>query len=176
MRYLQTLVIRSTLLVFATVGTVIGASSTMPAQNQNTAQKETKVTAHATGSFEVKLLPQTDDEILKGTTVGRMTIDKQFHGGLEGSSRGEMLTGGTEVKNSAGYVAMEQFTGTLNGRKGSFILQHSATMNRGVPTLSITVVPDSGTGELVGLTGTFGIKITEGKHSYDFEYTLPEQH
>jgi hypothetical protein len=176
MRYLRTLVIRSTLLIFAAVGIVIGASSTMPAQNQNTTQKETKVTAHATGSFEVKLIPQTDDEILKGTTLGRMTIDKHFHGGLEGSSQGEMLTGGTQVKDSAGYVAMEQFTGTLNGRKGTFILQHSGTMNRGVPTLTITVVPDSGTGELVGLTGTFGIKITEGKHSYDFEYSLPEQH
>ncbi len=172
----QPFVIRATFLIFAASGIALGVSSTVLAQNQTTTQKETKVTTHATGSFEVKLTPQTDDEILKGSTLGRMTIDKHFHGGLEGSSQGEMLTGGTQVKDSAGYVAMEQFTGTLNGRKGSFILQHSATMNRGVPTLTIFVVPDSGTGELVGLTGTFGIKITEGKHSYDFEYSLPEQH
>ena len=105
-----------------------------------------------------------------------MSIDKQFHGDLEATSKGEMMTAATAVKGSAGYVAMEQVTGKLNGRSGSFILQHSATMNRGVPQLSITVVPDSGTDQLVGLTGTMNIIITDGKHSYDFEYTLPEAH
>jgi hypothetical protein len=106
-----------------------------------------------------------------------MSIDKQFHGDIEGSSKGEMLSFGTGGKGSSGgYVALEQVTGTLNGRKGSFVLQHSATMNRGVPHMSITVVPDSGTDQLVGLTGTFNIIIADGKHSYDFEYSLPEAH
>lgn len=84
-----------------------------------------------------------------------------------------MLTAGTEVKGSAGYVLIERVTGTLQGRKGTFILQHTGTMNRGTPSLSITVVPDSGTGELAGLAGKLNIEITEGKHLYNFEYTLP---
>lgn len=128
---------------------------------------------HASGTFDVKLAPQTDD---KGDpALGRMTIDKQFHGDLEGTSKGQMLTGMTEVKGSAGYVAIEKVTGTLKGRSGSFILQHTGVMNRNVPQLTITVVPDSGTGQLTGLAGTFTIKIAaDGKHSYDFEYTLPE--
>jgi len=103
-----------------------------------------------------------------------MTIDKQFHGDLEGVSKGQMLTAGTAVKGSAGYVAIEKVSGTLNGRSGTFILQHTATMTRGIPQLSITVVPDSGTGQLVGLSGKMNINITEGKHSYDFEYALAE--
>lgn len=126
---------------------------------------------HATGTFEVKLTPQTSDP-----PVGRITFDKQFHGGLDGTSKGEMLaTGSGEKGSSGGYVALEQFTGTLDGRKGSFILQHSGTLDRGAQHLAITVVPDSGTGELVGLTGQFSITIANGKHSYDFEYTLPQQ-
>lgn len=130
---------------------------------------------HAKGPFDVKLAPQASPDLPQGV-LSRMSIDKQFHGDLEGTSKGEMLIGGTDVKGSAGYVAMEQVTGKLNGRSGSFILQHSATMNRGVPQLSITVVPDSGTGQLVGLTGSMNIIITDGKHAYDFEYTLPEIH
>jgi Protein of unknown function (DUF3224) len=131
--------------------------------------------SHASGTFEVKLVPQTDDKS-GDPALGRMTIDKQFHGDLEGTSKGQMLTGMTEVKGSAGYVAMEKVTGTLKGRTGTFILQHTATMNRGVPQLSITVVPDSGTGQLAGITGNFKVIIAEGKHSYEFEYTLPESH
>jgi hypothetical protein len=127
---------------------------------------------HARGTFEVKLLPQTVEGEGTDAVLGRMSIDKQLHGDLEGTSKGAMLTAGTAVKGSAGYVAMERVSGTLKGRNGSFILQHSATMTRGAPQLSITVVPDSGTDELVGLTGKFGIEITDGKHSYDFEYTL----
>jgi hypothetical protein len=103
-----------------------------------------------------------------------LTIDKQFHGDLEGTSRGEMLATRTAVEGSAGYVAMERVTGKLNGRSGSFSLQHSATMTRGAPQLSITVVPDSGDGELEGIAGTMRIDIADGKHSYRFEYTLPE--
>jgi hypothetical protein len=103
-----------------------------------------------------------------------MTLDKQFHGELEGTSKGVMLAVSTSVEGSAGYVAMEQVSGTLNGRGGTFALQHSGTMTRGVPQLSVTVVPDSGTGQLVGLSGRMTIQIADGKHSYDFEYTLTE--
>ena len=124
---------------------------------------------HATGPFDVKLAPQATD-----TELGRMSIDKQFHGDLEATSKGEMLAAQTAVKGSAGYVAMEKVSGTLKGRKGTFILQHSATMNRGTPQLSITVVPDSGTGELTGLTGKMNIIIENGKHSYDFEYAIED--
>jgi hypothetical protein len=131
------------------------------------------VTIHASGPFEVKVVPQTPDGIFENATTGRMTIDKQFHGDLEGTSKGQMLTAMTETKGSAGYVAIERVTGTLKGLSGSFALQHTGTMNRGVPQLSVTVVPDSGTGQLVGLTGKMTIDIVNGKHSYDFEYTLP---
>ena len=105
--------------------------------------------------------------------VGRMVIDKQFQGDLAGTSKGQMLMASSDsVKNSAGYVAIEQVTGTLNGRRGSFYLQHSGVMTRGVGELTITVIPDSGTDELVGLRGKMNIIIAEGKHSYEFEYTL----
>jgi hypothetical protein len=101
-----------------------------------------------------------------------MSIDKQFHGDLEGTSKGQMLTAGTAVEGSAGYVAIERVSGMLHGRRGTFVLQHSGTMTRGAPQLSVTVVPDSATGELVGLAGKMTITISDGKHSYDFEYTL----
>jgi len=104
-----------------------------------------------------------------------MTIDKQFHGDLEGTSKGQMLSAMGSIKGSAGYVAMERVTGTLKGRSGSFVLQHSGTMTRGEPRLVVSVVPDSGTGELVGLAGTLTIKIAEGRHSYDFEYTMASE-
>lgn len=133
------------------------------------------VTTRATGTFDVKLVPQAGEDPSLAS-VGRMTIDKQWHGDLEGTSKGVMLTAGTEVKGSAGYVAIEHVTGTLRGKHGSFIFQHSATMTRGAPSLTITVVPDSGAGELVGLTGTLMIIIADGKHSYEFEYTLGGAH
>jgi hypothetical protein len=103
-----------------------------------------------------------------------MSIDKQIHGDLEATSKGQMLATGTDVKGSAGYVAIERITGTLQGRTGSFVLQHSGTMARGALQQSITVVPDSGTGQLVGLTGKMTINIADGKHSFDFDYALPE--
>ena len=103
-----------------------------------------------------------------------MSLDKVFHGDLEATSFGKMLSARTEVTGSAGYVAIERVVGTLHEFSGSFILQHSGTMNRGVPELLITVVPDSGTGQLVGLTGTLTITITEGQHHYNFVYTLPK--
>ena len=126
--------------------------------------------AQATGTFEVKMSPQPS----MGAAVGRMSIDKQWHGGLEGTSQGEMLTGMTAVPGSAGYVALEQVTGTLNGRSGTFLLQHTGMMTRGAPELTITVVPDSGTGELAGLAGRLTITVTDGKHFYELEYLLPE--
>jgi len=129
---------------------------------------------HATGTFEVKLAPQPTDANADGPFLGRMSIDKQFHGDLEGTSRGEMLAAGTSVEGSAGYVAMERVSGTLHGRTGTFVLQHSGTMNRGAPRLTVNVVPDSGTGQLVGLTGTMNIIIADGKHSYELDYSLPD--
>jgi Protein of unknown function (DUF3224) len=132
------------------------------------------VTSHASGTFDVKLMPQAGEDGADAG-LGRMSIDKQFHGDLEGTSKGFMLSSAaTVVKGSGGYVAMERVTGTLKGRAGSFVLQHSGTMTRGTPQLSVTVVPDSGTGQLTGLAGTLTIKIDQGKHSYEFDYTLPE--
>lgn len=138
------------------------------------AQKGTDMTKHATGTFDVKVNPEGTDDKAEGSTLGRMSLDKQYHGDLDGASKGQMLTAGTDVKGSAGYVAMERFTGTVNGRKGSFVMQHAGTMNRGALQLEITVVPDSGTEQLVGLTGKMAIIMAAGKHSYDFEYTLPD--
>jgi hypothetical protein len=129
--------------------------------------------SRATGPFGVKLTPQANVETGDGGSLGRMTVDKQYHGDLEGVGKGEMLTGITALKGSAGYVAIERVSGTLQGRAGSFLLQHSGTMTRGAPSLSITVVPDSGTGALAGLTGNMAIVIADGKHSYDFAYSLP---
>jgi hypothetical protein len=132
------------------------------------------MTTHASGTFEVKLKPQAPDDPGADAMLGRMTIDKQFHGELEATSKGQMLTAGTDVKGSAGYVAIERVSGTLHGKNGSFILQHNGTMTRGAPQLSVTVVPDSGTDQLAGLTGKMAINIADGKHSYEFEYTLTE--
>ena len=126
----------------------------------------------ASGTFEVKLNPQAPDDNVGDPTVGRMSIDKQFHGDLEATSKGQMLAVHTDVEGSAGYVAMERVTGTLQGRSGAFTLQHSGTMTRDTQQLSVTVVPDSGTGELVGLTGKMSIDIVDGKHFYSFDYTL----
>jgi hypothetical protein len=135
------------------------------------------VVNHATGTFEVKLTPQKpDNKEAESSGVARMSIDKKFSGELEATSTGEMLAAMTALKGSAGYVAIERVSGTLHGQNGTFFLQHSGTMTRGTPELSVTVVPDSGTGELVGLTGKLAIKIEAGKHSYEFDYTLPETH
>lgn len=123
----------------------------------------------AAGPFEVKLTPQPSGE---DAALGRLTLDKTFHGALEAASKGQMLAFSSSVKGSAGYVAMEQVSGTLAGRRGTFVLQHSGTMNRGNPQLTVTVVPDSGTEELVGLSGAMQIDISGGKHSYVFEYAF----
>jgi hypothetical protein len=129
---------------------------------------------HASGTFEVKVIPQEQEENVGDPTIGRMSIDKQFHGDLEATSKGQMLAAVTDVKGSAGYVAMERVSGTLHGQGGTFALQHSGTMTRGDAQLSVTVVPDSGTGQLSGLAGKMSINISDGKHLYDFEYTLDQ--
>ena len=127
----------------------------------------------ATGSFEVKIVPQKpDNPVEEASGLTRMTIDKQFQGDLEATSKGEMLSLLDRSVGSGGYVAMERVTGTLHGRSGSFALQHNATMTRGVPDLSVVVVPDSGTGELTGISGTMTIRIENGQHFCDFDYTL----
>jgi Protein of unknown function (DUF3224) len=141
------------------------------AQTTTPSQKEALVTNHATGPFDVKMVPQ-EDKAVDGVT--RMLLDKQYHGDLEGAAKGEMLTGGISANKSGAYVAIEKFTGTLHGRSGSFVLHHTGIMTRGTPDLTILVAPDSGTGQLAGISGKMTINIApDGKHSYDFEYTLP---
>jgi hypothetical protein len=129
----------------------------------------------ATGSFDVSLQPLSNTEVSSDAMFGRLLLTKIFSGDLCGSARGQMLSAMTTVKGSAGYVAIDHVTGELDGRKGSFVLQHFGAMNRGKQSLSIMVVPDSGTEELVGLSGTLSINIIDGKHFYDFIYSIPEQ-
>ena len=125
----------------------------------------------AEGTFEVELVPQVDPGRNPG--LGRMTIDKTFQGDLEATSQGQMLSAMSSVQGSAGYVALERVTGTLKGRPGSFVLQHTGLMDRGKPSLAILVVPDSGTDQLTGLSGRFEVIIEGKKHSYAFDYVLP---
>jgi hypothetical protein len=164
--------------VLAAVCLCLGFCVPAPAQTLSptagTAPKGKTMTLRASGTFDVKLTAQEWDDKAEKATLGRMSIDKRFHGDLEATSKGEMLTAGTSVKGSAGYVALERVNGTLQGRTGAFVLQHSGTMTRGAPQLTITVVPDSGTGQLAGLAGKMTITIADGKHSYDFEYSLGE--
>jgi hypothetical protein len=136
-------------------------------------RKDPVMTRHAEGTFEAKTTPVAADEVLAGTAIGRFSLVKQYHGDLEGPSKGEMIAAGELAKGNAGYVALEQVTGTLHGRTGSFALQHTGTMEGGAYKLTVTVVPGSGTGDLVGLAGTLTIVIEKGKHSYTFDYTLP---
>ena len=124
--------------------------------------------SEASGTFDVALTPAGEPD----AAVGRLTLAKTFRGGLEATSVGEMLAVRT-AEGSAGYVAMERATGTLAGRRGSFALQHSGTMDRGAPTLSVAVVPDSGTEGLTGLSGTMTIDVVGGEHRYGFRYRLP---
>jgi len=134
--------------------------------------KGSAVATHATGTFDVKLAPQAADDKAEGSALGRMSLDKTYHGDLEATAKGEMLTAGSSVKESGVYVAVERVTGTLQGRSGTFALYHSGVMTRGTPHLSINVVPDSGTGELAGISGTMTIKIVDGNHFYEFDFTL----
>ena len=131
----------------------------------------TSLTLRVHGAFDVKMTPQPADDAAGGAALGRLLIDKRYHGDLDATSVGQMLAHRTTVDGSAGYVALELVTGTLRGKRGSFVLQHFGIMDRGAKSLSVTVVPDSGTGELVGISGRMDIEITDGKHSYDLEYS-----
>ena len=131
------------------------------------------MTQRATGTFDVKIAPQKpDNPPAEASGLGRMSIDKQFHGDLEAVSQGEMLSLLNRDIGSGGYVALERVTGTLQGRTGTFAFQHHATLTRGAPILSIVVVPDSGSGELTGISGTMDIRLENGQHYYDFDYSL----
>jgi len=130
------------------------------------------MSATGKGTFDVKTIPQPAADF-DDSGIARLLLDKQFHGDLDAVSKGQMLAAATATKGSAGYVAIEKITGTLSGRKGSFVLQHIGTMNKGVPTLNVSVVPDSGTDQLTGVSGTMNIIIVNGAHSYEFEYTSP---
>jgi hypothetical protein len=139
------------------------------------ATHEVSTMSEARGTFDVKVVPQAPDDAAGGP-FGRLFLDKHFHGELEGTSKGQMLASGTGKDGSGAYVALEWVTGTLNGRHGSFVLQHTGTMTKNVPTLNVTVVPDSGTGDLAGLAGAMTIVIADDKHSYIFAYTFASLH
>lgn len=149
------------------------AFSQSTARGQGTSIGIGSVVTRANGTFDVKLAPQPADGYADGATMGRMALDKTFRGDLEGTSRGQMLTAITPIQGSAGYVAMELVSGTIAGRSGRFILQHSGTMSRGAQALTLTVVPDSGTDGLAGLSGMMAIIIANGSHAYEFDYSLP---
>ncbi len=131
------------------------------------------MTQRITGTFDVKMSPLDAYDKTEPVTAGRFSLDKQYHGPLNASAKGEMLSLGTATKGSAAYVATERVTGTLDGKAGSFALVHTGVMNRGAPSLSVQVVPDSGTGALTGIAGKLDIRIENKQHFYDFTYTLP---
>jgi hypothetical protein len=131
------------------------------------------MTQHASGSFDITMTPASPPEHEGRTAIGRMLLDKQYAGGLSATGKGEMLTAVTDTPGSAAYVAIERISGTLKGRKGSFVIQHTGTMSGGAQQLTINVVADSGTGELAGISGTLALKVVERKHFYEFDYVLP---
>jgi hypothetical protein len=155
------------------IAAVILVASSAQSQSGNPSPKEALVTSHATGPFDVKMIPQ-DDKSVEGVT--RMLIDKQYHGDLEGTGKGQMRTGGISANKSGAYVAIEKVTATLQGRSGSFVLHHTGIMTSGKGDLTVMVAPDSGTGQLAGIAGKMAINIAaDGKHSYEFEYSLPKE-
>ena len=151
----------------------LGSMRIVPLAATHTNERSSAMKGTAKGAFEVKVVPIVQTEHAGGTTLGRFSLAKTFHGDLEGAGAGEMLTAGTSVAGSAGYVAIERVEGTLGGRKGSFVLQHLGSMAHGEQNLTITVVPDSGTGALAGLEGKLQIAIEGKAHFYIFEYSLP---
>ena len=159
----------------STIAGLLLAVNLLSAQAQSMPQptKPSAMNQVAKGEFVVKLLPLGFEGQSEGSKIGRMSIDKSISGDLVATTIGQMLSAMTEVKGSAGYVAIEKVEGVLQGKKGTFVLQHTGTMKQGTPSLSVTVVPDSGTGELVGLAGEFNIIIAGDKHSYEFKYSLP---
>jgi hypothetical protein len=165
---------RAIVIMAAAISVMLGSPAYVERASMSSPMKPNETAAlKAAGTFDVKLAAQ--DDKTGEPLLGRMSIDKQFRGDLEGTSKGQMLTAMTDVKGSAGYVAIEKVAGTLHGRSGTFALQHSGTMDRGTQSLAISVVPDSGTGQLTGLAGTMRIIIAEGKHSYEFDYRLEDR-
>ncbi len=151
---------------------VTAATAAGPADAEEASDAEGPV-MKASGTFEVELSPLETYTRDPAAKIGRMAIDKTFSGDLDATSQGEMLSGGSPAEGSAGYVAIERVTGTLGGREGSFLLQHSGTMTPTAQATTITVVPASGTGELEGIAGSMSIRIENGRHLYELDYTLP---
>ena len=160
-----------TVFCLALVATATHAQTGTPASRTT----PTKESMTARGTFDVKVVPQPPDDAAGGS-FSRLFLDKQFHGDLAATSKGQMIGAGSPEKGVAGYVALEHVSGTLNGRRGSFALQHSGTMENGVTTMNVTVVPGSGTDQLTGIAGRMTIIIENGKHSYALEYTVPDPH
>ena len=133
---------------------------------------EKHMTQRASGTFEVKMQPLGEGDVAAGSSLGRMSLDKQFSGDLQAIGKGEMLAARSDIPTSAAYVAIERVTGTLHGREGSFVLVHKGVMTGESQQLVIEVVPDTGAGELVGISGKLGIRIEGGKHYYEFDYEL----
>ena len=159
-----------------TLCVALSCALALTAQANTTSESEEPSAMHrATGPFQVELKPMDPASEHNGSTFSRMSLDKKFSGDLEGTSQGQMLAVRTANPKSAGYVAMEFVEGTLGGRTGTFALQHSSTMDKGSPQQSVTVVPDSGTGGLEGLSGSMTIEITEEGHFYHFDYSLPSR-
>lgn len=162
--------------IFIWLCVIICLSAAANAQNKSLEkrlrQNSKNAAKIAKGTFEVKVTPLAAEENVGDPTIGRLALEKQFSGDLSGNSKGQMLGIGTEIKDSGGYVAAERVTGTLEGKKGTFALQHSGTMQGGKFDMLITVVPDSGTGELAGISGKMKIIIEKGKHFYEFEYSI----
>lgn len=128
---------------------------------------------HATGTFEVKMQPQGEGDIAEGSSLGRLSLEKQFNGDLQATGKGEMLAARSDIPTSAAYVAIERVSGRLHGREGSFVLVHKGVMTKETQNLTVEIAPDSGTGQLSGIAGTLGIRIEAGKHYYDLDYRLP---
>ena len=155
------------------LGTIANSQTPKPVKKLD--RKEKVMTKLAKGTFDVKVIPQAAEENIGDPSIGRLLMTKQFNGDLEGTGKGQMLGSQSEtVQGSGGYVAMERVTGTLNGRKGSFTLQHLGTMQGGKFELNVSVVPDSGSGELTGISGKFKIIIEGAKHFYEFDYSIPQ--
>lgn len=156
---------------FSCLAPQLYSSADTPASGQKEEPSEPK--KNASGTFDVKIMPKTNADSAADGNFSNLILNKEYSGDLVGSAKGIMLAAGSVASGNGGYVAFERFEGTLDGRKGSFVLQHSGTLDKGQQHLEITVVPDSGTDELKGLSGTMSIEIKDGKHFYIFEYILP---
>lgn len=156
-------------MILFTAGSLAGCSHS---RSVSVVKPKSPMTKQASGFFEVTLTSEGLPDAAEGTTLGRMSIEKTFHGDLEATSKGAMLSVRTSIEGSAGYVAIERVSGTLHGRSGGFVLQHSAMMSRGIPRRTMEIVPDSGSGELKALSGTMTINIVDGKHFYELVYAL----